>query len=107
MAMPVCDIAVDLSVEVSPQTTPLPQTTLKPEVLLSPQTTELPHTTESPQTTLVPHTNELPQMTLLPQITLVPSTKETVCVLWSKVTEGDIAEPFARSLLASAAGMFR
>src|SRR6266568_237582 len=98
--MTLCAVELDWSDEV-PQTTPLPQTTLKPEVLLSPQTTELPHITESPQTTLVPHTNELPQ------ITLVPSTKETVCVLWSKVTEGDIAEPFARSLLASAAGMFR
>src|SRR6266566_4948261 len=89
MAIPPCDIAVDLSVETSPQTTPLPHTTLKPELSLVPQTTELPHTT------------------LLPQTTLVPSTRYTVWVLWSKVTEGDIAEPFARSLLASAAGMLR
>src|SRR6266567_132776 len=91
----------------SPQITPVPQTTPRLTFVLSPQHTLLPQITAVPFTnTLVPHTKELPHRTLLPQVTAVPSTKVTFPVLGSKLTVGDIADPRARSLLASAAAIF-
>jgi len=81
--------------------------TLKLTFVLSPQQTPEPHSTAVPFTnTLVPHTTESLHTTLLPQVTAVLSTNVTFPVLGSKLTAGDIADPTAKSLLASAAAVF-
>src|SRR2546422_13191 len=92
----------------SPHGTPVPQTTLKPLLVLEPQQTLVPQTTDEPFTnTFVPQTTDVSQRASVPQTTLVPVTKETLCVVGSYVTVGDTADASARSLLDSAAPISR
>src|SRR5260370_31031734 len=71
--------------DVSPQTTPVPHTTLKPALVLEPQQTPLPHSTAVPFTkTFVPQTREVAQDEESPQTTPCPVTRYTLCVEVSK-----------------------